>query len=489
MICESDAFILDLLNNRFNNNVEKDCCESILNDMIKHKIYLRYFDDILNYDIFKEKREMLKAIKSSILEKIKIKNELLKEVIKIFNNKKLEYIVYKGYVLNHLSYRNCDKREYNDIDIIIKNPKDLKTFIDELEKHFLIDNIGDKNFNSLNSEVQLFIFYKNNRIPIEFKKITKNQIVFNGDQDLMMVDTPIGFIKTFNYETTLLNLISYFSYYNMSAYSILTSKKLIFKYPVELYDFIVNNFDKINFKLLSDKILKNNMIKKTGDALFILSEIFNNFDYLEIFKNLKLKFICSSINNFIPTSHMYLHREEMANVIKKHLYSNFIFNYSENIKESNNDYQISDSKVIVKYTCKNKELFINFKYDIKHKWILYFQLYGSDKNNEFYNPFLPIFIHVTDNVLITESIYKRNMQHFRNDTEKRSNIFKYFLINKDENSIELSIDLSNKFNFNKKIGINYIVYCLGENNDVIELKEFLPFNLCPAIINRGNENV
>lgn len=125
-------FIINLIRNKINLIVENEFyitnkfnSEDIIKNIVEHKLFLHYYNDIIQNNLLPSENNKLKAIYFNEKTRRRKYIDFLETLIGLLNKNNISFIVYKGYILENLIY-NATKRTYSDIDIILDDFNDFE---------------------------------------------------------------------------------------------------------------------------------------------------------------------------------------------------------------------------------------------------------------------------------------------------------------------------------------------------------------------------
>ena len=209
IIKKEEKFIVSLIRNE---NLENDYfadidCQEVLRLLYNQKIFLRFYSKLLNIKKFLNIANKIHSIKKYLLVKKNIYNEVFIELIKLLEENHINYILYKGIILEKLIYDLHNIRQFDDIDIIISNDEEEK-FVDLVRNKFKkFKDIRNKTI-EICGEKKILVIYKKQVITIELK--TKFHLYKPLIKTINQIEILSNNVKTFNLNETFCCLIIYY---------------------------------------------------------------------------------------------------------------------------------------------------------------------------------------------------------------------------------------------------------------------------------------
>jgi len=229
--------------------------------------------------------------------KINHKLNLMAQISLLFQNNNIEHIFIKGEVLSKFIFDCYYQRVSSDIDILILKEDFLKANELLLEKGYK---------STLNEHYQDIFHLNSHEVPylcegvcVELKFLTSSisdpdilQTMFLDTKELIINEV---IIKTFNFENTLISLISNLYSNIENAYSSVCLRDIL-----DLYFLIKYNFDKIN---LSNIFILSEEYKLTHKMHSVLTEMNILFDSelllnVDLFSSLNSNYNWSAVGAF-----------------------------------------------------------------------------------------------------------------------------------------------------------------------------------------------
>ena len=247
-------YIIDYINN-FDSDCSNINWSGVIKVLFNQKILFYNFNKLIKD--CQDVSTLCKCNQIQLHEKMfKLKYTMLfSKIIILLNSQNIDYIVYKGLILEHLIKT---RRLFNDIDLIL-HVDDYQLFIETIRKEYdIVEIIGN---GLLSKEIKIRLIWKNEVYTIEIKKSNQGLAIINFDE-VMEIDISGVKCKTFNLEMTLIILINYFYYYSENLTSLLYADRLILKYPVEIYAFIKNNIEEIKWDKVMQLCLEYKVLHK-----------------------------------------------------------------------------------------------------------------------------------------------------------------------------------------------------------------------------------
>lgn len=470
-----DLFLVNLLrNNDANNDYDGIDIKYVLDFLNYHKIFIHYYKYLIKNRIFENSYNTMTSMYNEYIRKRLYYVSFLKFFIDLLNNNSIEYFIYKGYPLEFMIYGNV-KRQYGDIDIVLKNICDIEKIKIILRDRLVITDY-DVNFTDFLGESKVSVSFSNYEFIIEFK--TNNHFFKNYSfDDVIIVDCGGLLINTLSYEATFIQLITYFYEFTENIAMIREPKKCKLQYAVDLLNFIKHNANKCDFEKIFYLVEKYHLKNKLFVVVKNLYKLFYDDCILKFLKrcNLDLKSTNLSIKGEIDWNVSIVDRffrtNEIVEFIEKYCIGEFWLSeknhylYKDDyltilFNNHNIDYQlrILKNKLIIKF----KDL--NF-FDINV--IVFINIYGFRVNGEYINPYIPITIRNNgDNLVFSrKSVSYRRLYDFKQERELDISKEKYVSFDQINKKIIIDlIKLPHRFDTNNYIGFNLMIFKVdGEN--------------------------
>lgn len=494
-----EKFILELIRkNRIlcvDNSVDIDT-EYIINFLIKHKIFIHYYDLLVKSSLFNMSN--IEKIKSSFVENRVIFMVFFKKLLSSLKEHRQQFMVYKGYPLEKIIY-NDFKRQFGDIDVILKSDFKVEEFKEIIKNNFDCYDESDV-FTDFLGESKLKVFFMNKTFIIEIK--TKNHFYreFDFDKNMYLnIDHDIN-VLTFNYDFTFIQLVSYFYEFTENIAMIKEPKKCKLQYAVDLYNYLKINIGKINFKNVLEYTIKYKIVHKMRTVLINLYNLFLDDFILQILKYFpknKIKYTYDDIIDIgriewnISIVDRFFHYEEITQHIEKFSLGSFWLSDNNRNIYKNDELEIKFIEKIVKFkfNITDEVLSIKFLNDdfFVNETIIFINLYGYRKNKEYINPFIPITIRNDHgkNIISRKAVSYRCNYDLNDEDLLNIELQDYVHIIKKNNGITIDVllkKLPHELDINNYIGINIMIFKIkdGKIESTSQLKTYYEK---PLIIN------
>ena len=478
MLNNEQKFVIDLIRNNTLNEITEINIDSVLSILREHKIFIHYYNKISHLGMEESNNKVNNLYNIYSVRNVIYKN-FLKELLKVLNSCKINYIIYKGLVLDILLYGDLNLRTYTDIDLIVedRNIVDLSNILIKNFECTNIDNVQEIIMNR--EEIELNFRFCSFNFCVEIKTSNKYYIKRNMEECFICNIDNIP-CKTFNYEYTLINLISHHYFMTTNIDPIKYSNRFLLQYLIDIKNLMIN--DKLSIDIFLQLINKYNMNQQLYDLIQRIREIFNNYEFGEIYlNNIVIDEFPKSLYS-ISVIDRYLNKDEIINFTKKYCLSYLSFD--------NNEYRILDkvsfpvcenSEENIELSIINKFLTIKFNNNlIKGNSAILICLYCYDIYGEFCTPYIPIVLKLIDDkckfyigwdIDLNSCIYNVNESSYKEieSIEKNSH-------NKSTIKLYLpKICFANSqggINVNRSIAVNIHLLDI-RNNSIVQIKSLL----------------
>ena len=320
-----DKFILELIRNNhilyIDENVDINT-EYIINFLIKHKIFIHYYDLLVESSLFNLSN--IEIVKNSFAENRLIFLMFFKKLLFSLKEHRQQFLIYKGYPLEIIIY-NGWKRQFGDIDIILRSDFKIEEFKEIVKSNF---DCYDQNevFTDFLGENKLNVSFMNETFIIEIK--TENHFFkeFDFNKNMYLnIDNNIN-VLTFNYDFTFIQLVVYFYEFTENIAMIREPKKCKLQYAIDLYNYLKFNYTKINFKEVHKYTVKYKIVHKVRTVLINLYNLFIDdfiLQFLKYFPKNEIKYIYDDIIDIgsiewnISIVDRFFHCEEITKYIER----------------------------------------------------------------------------------------------------------------------------------------------------------------------------
>lgn len=496
---KEDRYIVNLIRNNTDDllNCEDYDLDYIIQTLLYHKIFIHYYEYLVNCQMFISKKEKINQIYNEFKKKRFYYNNFLFVLINLLEKNKCDYIIYKGKALETIIYDEKFVRQYKDIDIIVENIDDIKK-IKELIKQNFVTRDYEENYIDYLGETKIYVFYRNEKYSVEFKN-KQHFIGITEFNDTIQIELYGQKYNTLSLELMFLQLVVYYYEFTENFLMIEEVKKCRLQYAIDLYNFIKKHFNKLNIEKVKYYSEKYQLIHKIRIALLNLSYIFNDSKILDLLSEFPIESINYKYNDILDIGRIYwnenplerfLNTDDIVQHIKKYFMGDFFIGKC-NKKNYNNemfDFTINDKNVSLfverefdelKFYFKNKKFF-------KNGTIINISLYGYRKTGEFVEPFMPVAIRKTSANYVFSRLSPSCKRKYDYNLEKELDISKenYIFIEEKNNYVSITIFLKRmpyKIRYEETLGFNVSVFQLKQNK-VFEYWSLTPYYDLPYII-------
>ncbi len=486
-------FIINLIRNKIDLITENEfyinnefCSDDVIKTIIEHKLLLHYCNDIIQNNLLPNESNKLKAIFFNEKTKRRKYIDFLEILVRLLNKNNINFIVYKGYILESLIYNDI-KRTYSDIDIILNDFNDFEKVRNILYNSFksnLDTSLTDTIFMG---EYKIEIVLNNIIYCIEVK--TPVHYVLKSYENLIEVKVKNEICKTFSLEITFANLILYLYQYIENMYYLQYRNKHTLQYIVDLYEFITKYQSVLNWTKFYEIICKNDLKDALNLVIHTISEIYNTDIIKDIFKKNNILNINSYRSNFdCPIISRFIFKHEVLEFYRNHMKGKFFLdnncnNYNKMVglipffKKGDNEIEIFPKK---------KSLCVEFdKLNFNLNYIMQVQLFYYDIYGQFIAPYRSIVVRYEKrNIYLSGTYLPRGVNHYDKEMEKKAIKYKeneVKIIQYDEKiKIKIYYDIL-EINSKKPIGMNIVLYELNDLK-LVPLFLLVPFWNNPLII-------
>lgn len=489
IIKKEEKFIVSLIRNE---NLENDYfadidCQEVLRLLYNQKIFLRFYSKLLNIKKFLNIANKIHSIKKYLLVKKNIYNEVFIELIKLLEENHINYILYKGIILEKLIYDLHNIRQFDDIDIIISNDEEEK-FVDLVRNKFKkFKDIRNKTI-EICGEKKILVIYKKQVITIELK--TKFHLYKPLIKTINQIEILSNNVKTFNLNETFCCLIIYYLEFTRNIEFLRNQKKINLQYAIDLYLYIKKYFIYFDYHEIIFILRYNNVSLKMVSKIFLeLSYIFNDKTILlkckKLLKN-KIKDNDDLLDN-LAIFDRFFNNLELIKYFEKYYLGYFNFTKRNKVLPH---HLVFYNNIITdfKYIKKDSLLYIQIKPRMEENMVIHLNIFGYRKTGEFIDPYIPITLRMINNNIIKSLFYAPTFNSLY-DYEKEKEFYYGYIdeIVKIKNGLvetTLIIDL-NKFphylDINRNIGFNMYLYKL-KNNSIFKCFCIQPYYRKPLLI-------
>lgn len=486
-------FIINLIRNKINLIIENECyinnefsSDDVIKNIIEHKLLLHYYNDIIKNNLLPNENNKLKAI--SFNEKTKRRKyiDFLEILVGLLNRNNINFIVYKGYILESLIYTDI-KRTYSDIDIILDDFNDFEKVRDILYNSFDVNLDTSLTDTIFIGEYKIEIVLNNIIYCIEIK--TPAHYVVKSYENLIEVKVKNEICKTFSLEVTFANLILYLYQYIENMYYLQYGNRHILQYIVDLYEFIIKYQSVLNWAKFYKVICENNLKNSLNLVIHTISEIYNTDIIKDIFKKNNVLIRGAYKSNFdCPIVSRFIFKQEVLEFYRNHLKGKFFLD--NNCNKYNKMVGLSPffkiGETDIKISPKEKSISIEIdKLDFNLNYIIQVQLFYYDIYGQFIAPYRSIVVRCENkNIYLSGTYFPRGVNHYDKEMEKNAIQYKENEVKTiqydDKIIIKINYDAL-EINNKKRIGMNLVLYELNDFK-LVPLFLLVPFWNNPLII-------
>lgn len=481
MLNFEQKFIIDFFSNNENINLNNKISisqERLLDLLIKHRVFLVFYDRLKDDSLFKINNKF-KLTNFQIRKKKSNYYCFLKEFVTLLNNIKVDYVLLKGIANEIIIYGDLYTRMYGDIDVII-NESDQEFLLNELKKNkydFTVTEYTDY----YSHEILIKIKYEAENYLIELKR-RHRESKFDYTKYYLLNKRIIEWqnlnISVLNNEALLISSAIYIYNYIERIAGWLSSRKIRFCYFLDFYNFIKKYNNVINYDEVIRESIKQENIHKIILVFQHIYKIFNDDLILNIYLKLRLQYNnykhidyydIGRINWNISIQNRIFNYDDVAKIVQNYLCGKFFINDKLLLEDQQNEicsitndirffYNISLSHNYLKLILNDVNIPKNGEY------VIYVSLYCYNKYGDYIAPYLPISIRLLNEEIkvISRFTVDFSSNRYRYEAEQ---LMPYQDINdikviQGNKNIELLIDL-------KKFGI--ILRSIDEFRYQIEL--------------------